>query len=104
MEFKGTNRAEWKCNHDARKLFGLHVTEVYIESTEDELSEWITQVRGNSEQERKANAQLIETAPRMLEMLRVYLADLNNNVPPSHAQRNRIIDVEDLINQATKID
>jgi hypothetical protein len=52
----------------------------------------------------KANAQLIATAPKMLEMLKVYLADLNNNVPPSHAQRNRIIDVEDLINQATKID
>jgi hypothetical protein len=50
-----------------------------------------------------ANLLLISKAPEMLEMLKIYLADLNNIIPPSDAQRNRIQDVEQLIKEATQI-
>jgi len=58
---------------------------------------------GEPKQEAKANALLISKAPEMLEMLKIYLADLNNLIPPSDAQRNRIHDVEQLIKEATEI-
>jgi hypothetical protein len=53
--------------------------------------------------ETKANAILISKTIEMLEMLKIYLADLNNIIPPSDAQRNRIQDVEQLIKEATEL-
>jgi hypothetical protein len=38
----------------------------------------------------------------MLEMLQIYLADLNNIIP-SDAQRNKIQDVEQLIKESTEL-
>ena len=100
MEFKGTKRAEWECNHNGAELFGIMpITEVYIKSTEDELGEWIAQVRGDSEQERKANAQLIANAPKMLEMLNRIFIEKCNGVNNIHYS-----EIEKIINQATKID
>ena len=55
------------------------------------------------ENEAEANALLISKAPEMLEMLKIYLADLNNIIPQSDAQRNRIQDVEQLIKEATEL-
>ena len=51
----------------------------------------------------KYNAQLVSKAPEMLEMLKIYLADLNNIFPKSDAQRSRICDVEQLIKEATEL-
>jgi hypothetical protein len=39
----------------------------------------------------------------MLGMLEVYLADLNNIIPRSQAQRSRICDVEQLIKEAKEL-
>jgi len=52
--------------------------------------------------EAEANAKLIAAAPEMLEMLNCYLADLNNIIPNSDAQRSRVYDVEELIKKATE--
>jgi len=53
-------------------------------------------------EEKEANAKLIAAAPEMLEILNCYLADLNNIIPNSDAQRSRICDVEQLIKKATE--
>lgn len=49
------------------------------------------------------DALLDAKAPEMLEMLKIYLADLNNIFPKSDAQRSRIYDVEQLIKEATEL-
>lgn len=94
MEFKGT-KGEWVINSKASR--NVKCNGITIANCSQGQS-------GDNEEEERANAQLIANAPKMLEMLKVYLVDLNNIIPPSHDQRNRIIDVEDLINQTTKID
>lgn len=95
MEFKGT-KGKWVFRNKNNSSFSIEVidksfAEVYVSLDADDIYE------------AKANALLISKAPEMLEMLQIYLADLNNIIPPSDAQRNRIQDVEQLIKEATEL-
>jgi hypothetical protein len=85
MEFKGT-KGKWKLEN---------IDNNWLVMSNDEN---LVGINNN-----KANALLISKAPEMLEMLQIYLADLNNIIPPSDAQRNRIQDVEQLIKEASEI-
>jgi hypothetical protein len=102
MEFKGT-KGIWMIAKTDELVNALPTTELYTPSTPDRIGEWIGRIRGNTDKERHANALLISKAPEMLEMLKCYLADLNNIMPASDAQRSRIYDVEQLIKSATEI-
>ena len=97
MEFKGT-KSKWK-------IEGADKTFVYAlnEKGSNSFSLNINNDGRTEIIEQQANALLISKAPEMLEMLKIYLADLNNIIPPSDAQRNRIQDVEQLIKEATEI-
>ena len=97
MEFKGTKN-QWK-------IEGVDKTFVYAlnEKGTNAFSLNINNDGRTELVEQQANALLISKAPEMLEMLQIYLADLNNIIPPSDAQRNRIQDVEQLIKEATEI-
>jgi hypothetical protein len=113
MEFKGT-KGEWYVGDDCdiiSKLVGErirnHKDPLVSQKDNGEIAQcWQDYYDGTiiPTEEAKANAQLIATAPELLEMLKIYLYDLNNNMPSSHAQRCRVIDVEELIEKATKID
>ena len=112
MEFKGT-KGKWVIEKAPNGLDidirENHIGVLYTSISDDfgtdsihifgdfrlQYNDLITQIQ--------ANALLISKAPEMLEMLKIYLADLNNIIPPSDAQRNRIQDVEQLIKEATEI-
>jgi len=90
MEFKGT-RGNW---YFAKEYQAIVDKEGY----------GISQQNGiRNTKEWQANALLISKAPEMFEMLKIYLADLNNLIPKSDAQRSRIYDVEQLIKEATEL-
>jgi hypothetical protein len=99
MEFKGT-KGKWEISTDNEE--GILITSMHPQNR-DIASVWKYDVTFLENQEAKANALLMSKAPEMLEMLQIYLADLNNIIPPSDAQRNRIQDVEQLIKEATEI-
>ena len=55
------------------------------------------------EQAKEMESQKQQKYDEMLGMLEVYLADLNNIIPRSQAQRSRIYDVEQLIKEAQEL-
>jgi hypothetical protein len=102
MEFKGT-KGKWyieNFNEPKKGKYPAFEIDISTETAESMCTVWHCEALSD---EIKANALLISKAPEMLEMLKIYLADLNNIIPPSDAQRNRIQDVEQLIKEATEI-
>jgi len=64
METKFT-KGEWKVNNDCfTEVHGLTTSEI------GNGKEWLAYVRGNTPEERKANAKLIAAAPDLLESLK----------------------------------
>ena len=98
MEVKGT-KGKWYFNREEMKIKG--VGDVEGLTVIANVSPKMNFSRGMTTQ--SYNALLISKAPEMLEMLKIYLSDLNNIIPPSDAQRNRIQDVEQLIKEATEL-
>jgi hypothetical protein len=102
-EFKGT-KSKWKCiftsdkSRAIRSDGGLLMTffKPFLYSGQYERYE-------EELKETHANQILCSKAPEMLEMLTIYLADLNNIIPPSDAQKKRIQDVKQLIKEATEL-
>jgi hypothetical protein len=90
MEFKGT-KGKWEVSKNSSTLSTI--------DKKDFITCWVFPAE---KEEAHANALLISKAPEMLEMLQIYLADLNNIIP-SDAQRNKIQDVEQLIKESTEL-
>ncbi len=95
MEFKGT-KGKWEVMDASR----FAVPFIVFNDNDETIFQCYNTKQGNDAQ---ANALLISKAPEMLEMLKNYLADLNNIIPSSDAQRSRIYDIEQLIKEATEI-
>lgn len=94
MEFKGT-KGEWRIS--TSNEFGVLIKRTHPMSR-DICTIWKYDNNFLENQEAKANAQLIVTAPKMLEMLnRIFIEKCNgvNNIDYS--------ELEKVINQATKI-
>jgi hypothetical protein len=94
MKFKGT-KGEWRIS--TSNEFGVLISTHPM--SRDICTIWKYDNNFLENQEAKANAQLIVTAPKMLEMLnRIFIEKCNgvNNIDYS--------EIEKVINQATKID
>ncbi len=105
MEFKGT-KGKWNVSGKiCTNNYGVKFLTIDFEDAKDCIDIYVDKryPEDVSFLETKANALLISKAPEMFEMLKIYLADLNNIIPPSAAQRNRIQDVEQLIKEATEL-
>lgn len=63
-------KGPWVVNNNAyTQVHGLDCSEVYRPLNDEGEGEWIAYVRGNSVEERIANAQLIAAAPELLSCL-----------------------------------
>lgn len=116
MEFKGT-KGKWVSEVSAySSLSGILSITIRKENDRGFMSKSICKINPQTKNDKdnlnhllypvlesKANALLISKAPEMLEMLKIYLSDLNNIVPKSEAQRSRIYDVEQLIKESTEL-
>jgi len=100
MEFKGTKgKWYWSYGSDTQRASLLNEQGEEICNFGDSETYYPTEgVEPND-----YDALLISKAPEMFEMLKIYLADLNNLIPKSDAQRSRIYDVEQLIKEATTL-